>query len=121
MILIATAYSIYTAIKAFALYSFWSFLLFIPWLIFCNYTGIPGIINLLRTAGYWSKKELILGLLANTFSASILFIALKFANAEEMQSNFLIGGIISAFSMPLYSLVSERIDQIKALDKQTNE
>ena len=36
---------------------------------------------------------------------------MKFANAEELQSNFLIGGIITAFAMPKVALVSEINDR----------
>ena len=41
----------------------------------------------------------------------LLFLILKFVNAQELQSNFLIGGIITAFAMPKISLVSEISDR----------
>ena len=58
------------------------------WYIFCWLTGVPGIINILRTRSYLPNNQVIGSLIANTLSASFIFLILKFANAEELQSNF---------------------------------
>ena len=118
MSLISWFYGIYSLLKGFNLFGFWVLLLIPLWFIFCYFTGIPGIINVLRTRQYWTKKEFREGLIANVISASVIFIILKFTNAEAIQSNFFIGGIITAFAMPKSTLISERIDDMK---KQENE
>tara|TARA_B100000214_G_C23907282_1_gene599488 strand:- start:396 stop:752 length:357 start_codon:yes stop_codon:yes gene_type:complete len=115
---ISFAYGIYSISKAFSLYGFWTILLIPLWIIFCYFTGIPGIINLSRTIKYWKKKEIVQGLIANIIAASILFIVLDFANAAEIKSNFFWGGIITAFAMPKAALISERIDSQKESDKE---
>tara|TARA_B100000965_G_C19136029_1_gene559531 strand:+ start:64 stop:432 length:369 start_codon:yes stop_codon:yes gene_type:complete len=117
MIFISWVYGIYSIFKAFGLYGFWALFLIPLWFVFTYFTGIPGIINLLRTLKYWSKKEVVQGLAANIISASILFLILEFTNAQEIQSNFFLGGIITAFSMPQASLVSERNDALKTQEK----
>ena len=113
MILISVVYGMYSLLKAFALYSFWALLLIPLWIIFCGFTGIPNIINLLRLSKLFTSKEITRGLIANIITASFIFIILKLLNAEEIISNFFIGGILTSFAMPKESLISERLDQIK--------
>ena len=112
MIFISNAYGIYSLFKAISLFGIWALLVMPPvWYIFCWLTGVPGIINILRTRSYLPNNQVIGSLIANTLSASFIFLVLKFANAEELQSNFLIGGIITAFAMPKVALVSEINDR----------
>ena len=99
MILISVVYGMYSLFKAFALYSFWALLLIPLWIIFCGFTGIPNIINLLRVSKLFTSKEITRGLIANIITASFIFIILKLLNAS--------------FAMPKESLISERLDQIK--------
>ena len=113
MILISVVYGMYSLFKAFALYSFWALLLIPLWIIFCGFTGIPNIINLLRVSKFFTSKEITRGLIANTITASLIFVILELLNAEDIQLNFLIGAIITDFAMPKESLISERLDQIK--------
>ncbi len=110
---ISSAFGIYSIIKAFSLYGFWAIPLIPLWLIFCYFTGIPGIINLCRTLNFWSKKEILQGLIANIISASILFLVLDLTNADQIQFNFFVGGVITAFSMPYSALINERKDSLK--------
>ena len=113
MVPLSVFYGFYTFFKAYFLYGLWS-VLFIPvWIIFCTFTGIPNIINLLRVSKFFTSKEITIALIVNTITASLIFIILELLNAEDMQSNFLIGGIITAFSMPYRALLKERIDQIE--------
>ena len=111
--LINGVYGTYSILKGFSFFGFWAVLLIPLWLLFCYFTGIPGIINLLRTSNYWKRDEFFKGLIANIITASILFVILEFANAHEMQSNFLIGGILSAFGMPKHALLRERFDDLQ--------
>ena len=112
MILVSYVYGIYSLFKAISIFGIWALFLMPPvWFIFCYLTGVPGIINILRTKSYLPKNEVIGGVIANITSASFLFLFLKFANIQELQSNFLIGGIITAFAMPKVSLVSEINDR----------
>ena len=120
MLFISWIYGIYSIYKGFNLFGFWALLLIPLWFIFCYFTGIPGIINVLRTRQYWTKKEIREGLIANFISASAIFIILKFANAEAIQSNFFIGGIITAFAMPKSTLISERMDDMKRQEDEKN-
>ena len=115
---ISFAYGFYSIIKAFSLYGLWAILLIPLWIIFCYFTGIPGIINLSRILKYWKRKEIVQGLIANIISASILFMILDFSSAAEIKSNFFWGGIITAFAMPKAALISERIDSLKEGDKE---
>ena len=97
MILVSYVYGIYSLFKAISLFGIWALFLMPPvWFIFCYLTGVPGIINILRTKSYLPKNEVIGGVIANI---------------QELQSNFLIGGIITAFAMPKVSLVSEINDR----------
>ena len=112
MIFISYVYGIYSLYKAVSLFGLWVLILMPPfWFLFCYLTGVPGIINILRTKSFLPKNEVIWGLIANFISASFLFLILKFVNAQELQSNFLIGGIITAFAVPKISLVSEINDR----------
>ena len=113
MVPVGLFYGIYSLFKAYSLYGLWCVLLIPLWIIFCVFTGIPNIINLLRVSKFFTSKEITIALIVNTITASLIFIILELLNAEDMQSNFLIGGIITAFSMPYGSLVNERLDQIK--------
>ena len=120
MLFISWIYGIYSIFIAFNLFGFWALFLIPLWFIFCYFTGIPGIINVLRTRQYWTKKEFREGLIANFISASVIFIILKFANAEAIQINFFIGGIITAFAMPKSTLISERMDDMKRQEDEKN-
>ena len=117
MVLISVSYGMYSLFKAFSLYSFWSLLLIPLWIIFCGFTGIPNIINLLRVSKFFTSKEITRVLIANIITASFIFIILKLLNAEELLTNFFIGGILTSFAMPKESLISERLDQIKEQKK----
>jgi len=117
MVLISVSYGMYSLFKAFSLYSFWSLLLIPLWIIFCGFTGIPNIINLLRVSKFFTSKEITRVLIANIITASFIFIILKLLNAEELLTNFFIGGILTSFAMTKESLISERLDQIKEQKK----
>ena len=113
MVPLSVGYAIYSLSKAYRLYELWSLLLIPIWIIFCSFTGIPNIINLLRVSKLFTSKEITRGLIANTITASLIFVILELLNAEDIQLNFLIGAIITAFAMPKESLISERLNQIK--------
>ena len=113
MVPVGLFYGIYSLFKAYSLYGLWSVLLIPLWIIFCVFTGIPNIINVLRLSKLFTSKEITIALIVNTINASLIFIILELLNAEDMQSNFLIGGILTAFSMPYGSLLNERLDQIE--------
>ena len=113
MVPLSVGYAIYSLFKAYRLYELWSLLLIPVWIIFCGFTGIPNIINLLRVSKFFTSKEITRGLIANIITASLIFIILELLNAEDIQLNFLIGAIITAFAMPKESLISERLDQIR--------
>ena len=118
MLFISWVFGIYSFFKAFNLFGLTAFLLIPLWLVFCFFTGIPGIVNILRTRSFLKKGELKGVLFANIISASILFLILEFTNAQAMQSNFFIGGILTAFAMPKSSLVSEIVDQNNQSESQ---
>ena len=111
MLFASWVYAIFSIYKGFNLFGLKAFLLILLWLVFCFFTGIPGIVNALRTRSFLKKGELKRVLFANIISASILFLILEFTNVQAMQSNFLIGGILTALAMPKSSLVSEIVDQ----------
>ena len=114
---ITSVWAAYSLISGIYLYGFWVLLLIPLWLLFCYFVGIPAIINLLRAREYWSNKDLAIALPVQTIYASLLFIILKFSNAEGAQIYFFIGGIINAFGMPKSELVAERINRIKNQEK----
>jgi len=114
---ITSVWLLISLISGISLYGFWVLLLIPLWFLFCYFIGIPAIINLLRAKEYWSKKDLAIRLPIQTFYAALLFIILKFSNAEEAQIYFFIGGIINAFAMPKSELVAERINRIKNQEK----
>jgi len=117
MVPLSVFYAFYTLFKAYRLYELWSLLLIPVWILFCVFTGIPNIINLLRVSKFFTSKEISRGLIANTITASLIFIILELSNAKDIQLNFLIGAIITAFAMPKELLISERLDQIREQKK----
>ena len=88
----------------------WVFLLaFLPlWFLFGYFLGIPTIINVLRTRSTFSAGAFIGALGIHGCLYLLLVLLLGKIGMKGMESFFLIGGVVNAFSMPLGSLLQER-------------
>ena len=88
----------------------WLYLLaFVPlWALFGYFLGIPPIVNVLRTRSTFMPKDIILTLCFQGGLYFILVVTLRKLGMNGMETFFLLGGAINAFSMPIGALLQER-------------